>query len=141
MPVYLFNVCLYTAPFSLNYFEGEDMKTIKELDYLVGERIRKVLEEKPWHSGVHKLENLFPEETELKEYSIPQLVLITRRYNMLLPTCALCDAVKPNGKWLPREGLVKAMTEGYDKLTHGYCINCLEKENNAFDEQLEKANK
>jgi len=112
------------------------MKTIKELDYLVGERIRKVIEEKPYHNGIHKLDFLFPEEKELEDFSIPQLIIITRKYDILLPTCSLCDAVKPNGKWLPKEGLVKAMTEGYDKLTHGYCINCLEKEIDNYSEKI-----
>lgn len=103
------------------------MRDIKELENIVEDRIRKTLAAKPWHNGVHCLELLFPDEKELEEFDASQLIIITRKYNILLPTCATCEAVKPNGKWLPNKGLVKAMTCGYSKRTHGYCNDCLEK--------------
>jgi hypothetical protein len=103
------------------------MRTIKELDELVGYRIKQTEERNPQHNGIHRMDFLFPGKTELEGFSTMQLLLIIRKYDMLLPYCSECSAVQPNGKWLPREGMVEVLTNKYTQLTHGYCLDCLDK--------------
>ena len=103
------------------------MKTIQELDALVNERIKYILDSNPNHNRIFRMDYLIPEEEILKDFSDAALLLIARKYHMLLPACSDCNAVKPNGKWIPREGPVEALLRGYDKLTHGYCTPCLTK--------------
>ena len=104
------------------------MRTIKELDDLVKYRIKKTEENYPNHNGLHRMDFLFPEKKELEGFSSAQLLIITRKYELLLPSCSLCYSIQPNGKWIPREGPIEALLRNYKKLSHGYCNTCLEKQ-------------
>ncbi|MBW2986801.1 hypothetical protein KY333_05515 [Candidatus Woesearchaeota archaeon] len=111
------------------------MKTIKELDDLVEQRIQEVLEVNPNHNRMYSMEHLFPEKEELEGFTTSQLLIIMRKYGMLLPYCSDCSAVRPNGKWIPREGEIEILTKGYKRFTHGYCLDCLERSGIPLEEQ------
>ena len=103
------------------------MKTINDLDDLVVKRIKEELNANPGHNGIYRMDHLFPGKEELKEFNTTQILIIIRKYDMLLPYCSDCTAVRPNGKWIPRENIVDVLTRNYKRFTHGYCLDCLEK--------------
>ncbi|MBW3002311.1 hypothetical protein KY338_04070 [Candidatus Woesearchaeota archaeon] len=110
------------------------MRSIKELDDLVKYRIQKAEENYAGHNGHHRMDFLFPEKDALEGFNTAQLLAIIRKYNLLLPSCSLCHAVQPNGKWIPREGPIEALLRNYKKLSHGYCNSCLEEQGVPPDE-------
>ena len=115
---------------------GEDMRTIKELDDLVKYRIKKTEENYAYHNGLHRMDFLFPDKSVLEGFNTSQLLIIVRKYGMLLPSCSLCQSIQPNGKWVPREGPIDVLLKNYKRLSHGYCNDCLEKQGVPPDETI-----